>query len=70
MPPPHDQVRPRRRPDRAIIIQIEALPPSEHGAQTSKGRDRRVHAIFILWNVEVLAERVRDTAAQAALYFY
>ena len=36
MPPPHDQVRPRRRPDRAIIIQIEALPPSEHGAQTSK----------------------------------
>ena len=69
MPPPHDQIRPRRRPDRAIVVQIEALPPSKHGAQAAEGRDRRVHAIFALWNVEVLAERVRDAAAQAALYF-
>ena len=67
VPPPHDQIRPRRRPDRAVIIKIEALPPSKHGAQTSKGRDRRVHAIFAPGHVEVLAERVRDAAAQAAL---
>ena len=60
MPPPHDQIRPRRRPDRAVVIQIEALPPSKHGAQTTKRRHRRVHSVFPPGHVEVLAERVRE----------
>ena len=69
MPPPHDQIRPRRRPDRAAVIKVEALPPPKHGAQAAEGRHRRVHSINAPGHVEVLAEGVRDTAAQAALYF-
>ena len=61
------EVGPLRRSYGAVVIQIEALPSSEHGTQAAEGSHRRVHKKVAFRDMQVLAEGVGDAAAQAPI---